>query len=484
MSYLSSGFFLIVLCTACIYYLVPKRMQWVVLLVASVGVYASFGVANMWMLAAVMVSTYGLARRISSVQEKKKRKYIMLVGVVFDFALLALVKLPTGWHLLQPLGISFYTFQSVSYLVDVYHGKVEAEQNFAKLALFLIYFPQMLQGPIGRYERLAGQFTKKVKFDIKNIEYGAQRIAFGLAKKLILADRAYVVCNRIFSWTGYYSGAYILVGMLTFSIYEYCDFSGGIDVIMGVSEMFGIQLDENFRQPYFSKSIGEFWRRWHITLGTWMKDYVFYPFSISKKMHAFGKWTKKHFGKHMGKVLPVCIANLLVFFVVGVWHGLQSKYILYGFYNGIIIAVSNLCKPGYAKMAKICHINTQSRVWHMVQILRTFVLVNIGWLFDGCATAAIAWRTFLATGHGFTLKILTDGSLYTLGIAKRDWQILCVAVAFLFAISLMKERGIDVREWLAKKPLFIRWAVYLMLIFATAPFGYVGSSTEFMYAQF
>lgn len=184
---------------------------------------------------------------------------------------------------------------------------------------------------------------------------------------------------------------YVIVALLTFSILEYCDFSGGIDVVIGVSELFGIRLDENFRQPYFSKSIGEFWRRWHITLGTWMKDYIFYPFSISKKMLAFGKKAKKIFGKKTGKILPICAANLLIFFVVGVWHGAAWKYIIYGLYNGLIIAASNLLKPYYAKWAAVCHVNTESRGWKTFQIFRTFILVNIGWLFDACATATTAF---------------------------------------------------------------------------------------------
>lgn len=163
----------------------------------------------------------------------------------------------------------------MSYVIDVYQKKYEPETNIFRLALFTAYLPQLLQGPIGRYDRLAPQLFEPHDFNLKNIEYGAQRIAWGLAKKLILADRAYVFSKAVFADLNTYSGMYVIVALLTFSIYEYCDFSGGIDVVIGVSELFGIRLDENFRQPYFSKSIGEFWRRWHITLGTWMKDYIF-----------------------------------------------------------------------------------------------------------------------------------------------------------------------------------------------------------------
>ena len=330
----------------------------------------------------------------------------------------------------------------------------------------------------------AAEIVRFIFYKYVNEGYGAQRIAWGLAKKLILADRAYVFSKAVFADLNTYSGMYVIVALLTFSIYEYCDFSGGIDVVIGVSELFGIRLDENFRQPYFSKSIGEFWRRWHITLGTWMKDYIFYPFSISKKMLAFGKKAKKIFGKKTGKILPICVANLLIFFVVGVWHGAAWKYIIYGLYNGLIIAASNLLKPYYAKWAAVCHVNMESRGWKTFQIFRTFILVNIGWLFDACATATTAFYAMRAVFINFKISILTDGSLYKLGLVKRDWTILIVATIILFISSVMKEKGMSLRDFVAERPLVVRWAVYLILIFATAPFGYVSSSTEFMYAQF
>ena len=319
---------------------------------------------------------------------------------------------------------------------------------------------------------------------MKNVEYGLQRIAWGLAKKLILADRSYVIANSIFSNLNVFSGVHIIVGLLTFSIYEYCDFSGGIDVVIGAAEIFGIKMDENFRQPYFSKSIGEFWRRWHITLGTWMKDYVFYPFSISKHMLKFGKKARKVFGRKIGRVLPICVANILIFFIVGVWHGAEWKYIIYGFYNGIIIALSNLLKPYYEIWAAKCHINTQSKGWKVVQIIRTFILVNIGWLFDACATAELSFKALSRIFYEFNFGVLSDGSLLKMGLNMRDWYVLIVAVIILFITSVMKEKGINLRDFVAEKPLVVRWLIYLCLVFVTAPFGYVGTTTEFMYAQF
>ena len=358
------------------------------------------------------------------------------------------------------------------------------EKNIFKYALFVSFFPQLLQGPIGRFDRLAHQLYEGRSFSLKAVEFGLQRILWGCFKKMVLADRVAGFVTTVFGNYTEYGGWYNLVAVLLYCVQLYADFSGGIDVVIGVSELFGIRLDENFRQPYFSKSIGEFWRRWHITLGTWMKDYIFYPFSISKKMLAFGKKAKKIFGKKTGKILPICAANLLIFFVVGVWHGAAWKYIIYGLYNGLIIAASNLLKPYYAKWAAVCHVNTESRGWKTFQIFRTFILVNIGWLFDACATATTAFYAMRAVFINFKISILTDGSLYKLGLVKRDWTILIVATIILFISSVMKEKGMSLRDFVAERPLVVRWAVYLILIFATAPFGYVSSSTEFMYAQF
>ena len=486
--------------TLLIYYIVPRKGRNIFLFFINLLFYG-WGEPKLIVLMLINIAVNYIGGYLVDKfkDDTKKRKLVLILTCVIDIGTLAVFKytgmivetvnmlpflnLPTP-QISLPIGISFYTFQTMSYVIDVYQKKYEPETNIFRLALFTAYLPQLLQGPIGRYDRLAPQLFEPHDFNLKNIEYGAQRIAWGLAKKLILADRAYVFSKAVFADLNTYSGMYVIVALLTFSIYEYCDFSGGIDVVIGVSELFGIRLDENFRQPYFSKSIGEFWRRWHITLGTWMKDYIFYPFSISKKMLAFGKKAKKIFGKKTGKILPICAANLLIFFVVGVWHGAAWKYIIYGLYNGLIIAASNLLKPYYAKWAAVCHVNMESRGWKIFQIFRTFILVNIGWLFDACATATTAFYAMRAVFINFKISILTDGSLYKLGLVKRDWTILIVATIILFISSVMKEKGMSLRDFVAERPLVVRWAVYLILIFATAPFGYVSSSTEFMYAQF
>ena len=504
MSFISAGFLLTIAGGAVVYYIMPKKYRWILLLVMSLAFYATYGLRCFWFISFTVLSSDAIAIIMNEAKDRTVRRRWLLLALISNFGILLFLKycnftigninLILGaagsglqiqkLSLFMPLGISFYTFQIMSYVIDVYYKKYEPEKNVFKLALFTAFIPQILQGPIGRYDRLAPQLLNGNDFDIKNVEYGMQRICWGLAKKLVLADRAYLISNGIFGNLGQYSGSHVVLALLAFSVYEYCDFSGGIDVVIGAAEIFGVHLDENFRQPYFSKSIGEFWRRWHITLGTWMKDYVFYPFSISKSVHKLGKAAQKKFGRTTGRVIPICLSNLLIFFIVGVWHGAAWKFIIYGFYNGLIIALSNLLKPAYAKLAGKCHVNTASKAWGIVQIIRTFILVNIGWLFDACATAGLAFTAFAKMFTQFNMAALGDGRLLAMGLNRRDYIVLLVGIVVLFIVSLMKERGIHIRDFIAERPLVVRWAVYLALIFVTAPFGFVGTTTEFMYAQF
>lgn len=490
------------------YYLIPKRFQWIWLLIFSYIYYASSGIKILFFLLYTTITTYGTGRLLDRVNHKelprneaKSRKRRILIGcLLLNFGMLAVLKYTNFaienvnaiFHagisfqkLILPLGISFYTFQSMGYIIDVYWGKYEAEKNPFRFALFVSFFPQLLQGPIGRFDRLARQLYEQHSFDLLKAQYALQLMLWGFFKKLVLADRAAVVVNQVFQNYTQYSGVTNIVAVLMYSIQLYMDFSGGMDVVMGVAALFGVELDQNFKRPYFATSITDFWHRWHITLGTWMKDYIFYPVSLSKWMGKFGKWSKKAFGKKTGRVVPICVANIIVFLVVGIWHGAAWKYIAYGLYNGLIIAVSSLLAPLYRKGFEKFHINPKSGAWHVVQILRTFLLVNISWYFDMAVSLSAAFAMMKSTVTGFSLATLTDGSLMMLGLDKLDYMILAMGCLVVFLISFLKERGIQIRESLGRKPLVIRWAVYGMLVFGIPMFGYVMTTTGgFIYAQF
>ena len=385
MSLISMEFLTFVAVAVIGYYLIPKRYQWVWLLAFSYIYYASSGMKYLVFLLYTTVVTYGTARLIYGADQKfadqkekikTYKKSIMLLALLLDFGMLAVLKytnftisnINTLFHtdirmvkFLLPLGISFYTFQSVGYILDVYWKRYEPEKNIFKFALFVSFFPQILQGPIGRYSNLAHQFYEEHSFDFMRIERGVQRVLWGFFKKMVIADTAAVFVDAIFDQYQTYNGLAIF-GVLAYSAQLYGDFSGGMDVVIGIASMFGIEMDENFKRPYFSISITDFWHRWHITLGTWMKDYLFYPLSLSKGMGKFGKFAKKTFGKTYGRALPICVANIVVFLVVGIWHGAAWKFIVYGLYNGIIIGFSGLMAKNYRDWKKKLKIKSPSRV--------------------------------------------------------------------------------------------------------------------------
>ena len=319
MSFTTFEFFPFALMPLVVYYIIPQKVRWVWLLILSYMYYFSYHVTTVWMMILTTAVTYAggiLLGKLNSEKPDKdadretkkafkkditnKKKKVVLGVILLSFGVLAVCKYTNFMigningilsafgsrgrlsvlKLTLPLGISFYTFQSVSYVVDVYRGKHEPQKNFFKYALFVSFFPQLLQGPIGRYERLGEQLYEGHAYDLKNIQFGLQRILWGMLKKMVLADRVNAAVTLIFNNYWNYGGWINVFGVILYSIQLYADFSGGIDITIGIAQMFGITMDENFRQPYFSRSIGEFWRRWHITLGTWMKDYIFYPFSV------------------------------------------------------------------------------------------------------------------------------------------------------------------------------------------------------------
>ena len=311
MSFTTVAFFVFLLAGIVVYYVLPKNVQWIWLLILSYIYYFTFSIkASLFMVFATVTIYFGgiwlqniqntgdrylkdnketLSREDKKAYKeslRRKKRWVLFLILLLDFGMLAVVKYsnfaieninsvlgligkePIGLlGMGLPLGISFFTFQSVSYAIDVYQGKYECEKNIFKMGLFVSFFPQLLQGPIGRYDRLGKQLYSGHSFNLKNVEYGLQRIGWGLFKKVVIADRAAVLVLNVFNNYEAYSGFHYIMAVLMYSVDLYMDFSGGIDIVIGAAQMFGITMDENFRQPYFSKSIGEFWRRWHITLG-------------------------------------------------------------------------------------------------------------------------------------------------------------------------------------------------------------------------
>ncbi len=505
------------------YYTVFRKKQWVCLLIASAVFYYYSGVENFAFLLLTGFTTWLGAKQLGRYSEQiaelrsdkslekeekkvkkeaiiKKRRTIMW-GVLFvNFGVLAVIKyvepILKGLNILGdsnvlglvlPLGISFYTFQSIGYLLDIYNDKYDVERNFAKYMLFVSYFPQMIQGPINRYDALGEQFATEHQWDGERATKALYRLFYGLMKKYAIANILAVGIANIFDTpVRDFSGAIVVFGILLYSAQQYADFSGGIDMVLGVSELFGIKMAENFKQPYFSTSLADFWRRWHISLGKWMRDYVFYPFALTKPMKNFGKWANKKLGKHLGRVLPPAIGNILVFFLVGIWHGAKWHYVAWGLYNGLVIASSDILAPVYDRISNVLHINKKAKWYHVFSIVRTFIVVNIGWYFDRIEDIKVAFYSMKKTLFSFNAHMFIDELAIAFdGVRTYAIKVAIISCILVFVVSIMEESKVNVRDVLYRRPLLVRWGIYVFFIFLVL-FASVqtGATGGFMYANF
>lgn len=503
MSLVSNVFILFVWSSVFVYYLMPKKIRWWVLLISSYCYYLASGAEYLFFIIFSTFVTYIGALVIEKAEvngQQTLKKKLLVLALFLNFSSLGVVKYTNfiietinaickmnipGMNLLLPLGISFYTFQSSGYLLDVYWKRTVSEKNFFKYGLFVSFFPQILQGSIGRHNRLAEQLYIGHSFEWSRVQRGLERILWGFFKKMVLADWSAVFVEAIFENPEYFNGLAVF-GVLFYSIQLYADFSGGMDVVIGTASLFGITLDENFKRPYFAVSISDFWHRWHITLGTWMKDYVFYPLSLSKAMSRFGKLGKKVFGKKTGRKLPVCLANLIVFFLVGVWHGPAWKFIAYGMFSGSIIAFSGLMGDQYRKWKQALHIPKDARGYRIFMILRTFILVNISWFFDCADTvkeALFMMRQAMTTFRPNQLLLIPAGKEGT-AFTPYVLVILVLGCILLLVVEILQERGIKVRETIANQNMVIYFLVYICLLLSIGFFGSTAAVRGFIYAQF
>ena len=500
-----------------LYFIIPKKLRHIWLLAASYYFYMSWNAKYAVLIAMSTLITWVCGifiERLEGEKKSGKKKCVLALAFIsnlgilfffkyFDFLLeiinmvlrpLNIEMINNPFDIILPVGISFYTFQSISYLIDMYNDKYPSEKNFFKFLLFVSYFPQLIQGPINRYDKLGVQFRDKQSFDIERTKRALLLILFGLMKKYAIANMLSDSISLILDGTlEGLSGAFIVIGILMYSIQQYADFSGGIDIVMGASEIFGISMMQNFRQPYFATSLGDFWRRWHISLGAWMRDYVFYPFALLKPMQNFGKWCGKHFGTHCKRVMPAGIANILVFFIVGVWHGAELHYVAWGLYNGIIIAISDLAEPLFKKINALLHINNDSKLMHVFRILRTFFIVNIGWYFDRIYNLSDSFyclsRTFFHF-DSYDLEFNINNVLFNESIVSPMYSMFCYCIAIVATIvviivSLLKENGVDTYAFLQKRNIVVRWGILLFMVFLfLGSFMFTTSAGGFMYANF
>lgn len=511
-----------------LYLIVPKRIKWLVLLVSS---YAFYAVNSLYLIVFLLISTLtiyfgglwlnhfqsgfeakkkGLEReerkKLKADTQRKKRLVTAFI-LTINFGLLLLLKywdffggIASGLvslfggnlgfqpiKIMLPLGISFYTLQAASYIIDINRGKYSASKNLGKVALFLAFFPQIVEGPIGRFDLLADQLYEGHSFDYRRVAFGVQLILWGLFKKIVIADRANMLVTAVFKSYFQYSGAVVVLAMLLYTLQLYAEFSGCMDIVTGSAQLFGVQLSSNFERPFFSKSVNEFWRRWHITLGAWLRDYIFYSVSLSKTFMKLSKWTQKHFNAFFGSLVPAAFALFFVWFGNGFWHGSGWKYITYGLYYYVLMLLGMNFEPLFRKFFEKTKINRKGKGFSVFQILRTFVIVNFGMLMFRADTLTIFGKM---VGAMFTSNFfvgLSGPAAAHLGLDYKDYIVLGIGTVIIFVVGLLQEKGHNLRAELAAKPLALRWAVYFAAIFIVLIFGAYGDNymvVPFIYGQF
>ena len=369
-----------------------------------------------------------------------------------------------------PVGISFFTFQSLSYVIDVYRGQTKAEKNILTYALFVSFFPQLVAGPIERSDRLLGQFHQKHRFSADRAVKGATLMLWGYFMKIVVADRAAIIVDQVYNYHGSYEGFIPILATILFAFQIYCDFNGYTTIAIGSAQVMGIELMENFRQPYLATSVADFWRRWHISLTSWFRDYVYFPLGGSR----CAKWKRYR-------------NIMIVFLISGLWHGAAWTFVIWGGLNGLMQVIGDMLKGPREKALKSLGIRTDSLGQKLVRIFITFVLVDLTWVFFRAPDLASAWSVLKSSFTVWNPWVLTDGTLYTLGLERIDFWILILSILILAGVDILHVRGVRIRETIAGWPLVIRWGLIYLLIFWILLFGIYGpayDAASFIYFQF
>lgn len=520
MSYFSLKYLIVFLLTIVVVYIfTPKKLKRLLLLLAS---YALFLKVSKKLVIYLLLSTLSIyisgllfkkiddkrnikikgvdkeKRKEIKEKYKSKKKIILICCILFNVSFLFIFKYLTFFtniiniifssdikvlKLLAPMGISFYTLSALSYLIDVYNEKVDAEKNIVKIMLYLSFFPTILEGPILKYSDVKDEFEKKSKVTYKNFCFGVQRILYGLFKKFLIADRLNMFVKLVFDNYTNYNGSTILLGALFYTILLYMEFSGTMDVVIGSAEIFDIKLPENFKQPFFSKNISEFWSRWHITLGLWFKNYIFYPVSLSKPVKKLTTFLRNKINARFSVIVMSAISLFAVWSLNGLWHGAGFTYIVFGYYHFILILLGNIFEPLIVKILNKLKISRQNKIYKFLQIIKTSFLVIIGEL--------IFRAKDLTTAIGMLKSIFTNFNItkinFLLGMDIKDYIVLIISIIIVFIISMLKEKNINVREKISEKHIVVRWIIYYALILGIIVFGAYGPGydpVEPIYADF
>lgn len=491
----SVDFFIFFPIVTILYFLIPKKIRWVWLLVCSYYFYMCWNPKYAVLLAISTMITYLsgiLIERANKINNDKKSIGIKKLWVFISFAsnlsilflfkyfnffsktiatifskFNILVTMPS-FDFILPVGISFYTFQALSYTIDVYRKDVKVEKNLAKYALFVSFFPQLLSGPIVKSKDFLYQIKEDHIFDYDRVKSGLLLMIWGYFQKILIADRLAILVNTVYYNPAKYKGFEILIATVFFAFQIYCDFSGYSNIAIGAAEVMGFNLTKNFERPYFSKSTKEFWRRWHISLSTWFRDYLYFPLGGSRCSKL-----RKYFN------------IMIVFLTSGLWHGASLHFIIWGGLHGIYQVVGDQFKPLKKKLVKVFRIKTDAFMYKLFQVLFTFVLVDFAWIFFKASSFSNAKIVILNMMH-FNPEIFINGSIYKLGLGSKDFLAAVLGIIVVLTVNML-QRNKSLRVKLSQRNTVFRWSLYLAAILSIIIFGIYGSgysAQQFIYSQF
>lgn len=511
MSITSFSFLSLISIGALVYYIVPKKLQWIELLALSL-VFYSFSTAPYTFIYIVFATVIAY---VSTLFGNRTKKPGLVLGCAMILILLMwfVLKgyglwypvckrfLPGGSgsimdslssvQLVAAMGMGYYTLQVLGYMIECFWGNVEPQRNPFKLLLFVAFFPQLTTGPISRYSELKSIYDGRT-FCYDNICMGAQRILWGFFKKLVIAERVGIIVSAINAAPDTYHAFYSWIVLLLYPLQMYSDFSGCMDIVIGVSEVFGIKLAENFNNPFFARTSQEFWQRWHITLGTWAKDYVLFPLLKSKWMVSFGKYTRKKFGRKQGAFVKNLLGMLVLWIVMGVWHGGYRYIVGVSLWYWIILMLGNLTADGLTKFTKVLEMKTDSFAWHLFQSMRTYVIYAVGaaffsrGVFGGVRLIVDCAKVFLKKRYA-NPWIFFDGSILKTGVTYLDLNIIVLSVLILIIVGVLREKYGYARLWMQNQSFVFRWFIWIALLLMVVVYGKYGpdfNATDFIYKGF
>lgn len=481
-----------------VFFIFPKRWRYLWLLVTSYYFYMSWNVKYIVLILFSTIITYLCGLGIEWVKQKnweeavkrKRKKLLVILCLILNLAVLFFFKYfhffidsvnivlaPVGIQIqdtfhdfLLPVGISFYTFQALGYTIDVYRGEIYAEKNFFRYALFVSFFPQLVAGPIERSKNLLKQLSSSAGFQMERARDGFLLMLWGYFLKVVLADRIAIFVDCVYGAPETYGGLFLVIATLLFAFQIYCDFAGYSVIAMGAAEILGIDLVENFNAPYLARSVSEFWRRWHISLSTWFRDYLYIPLGGNQK-----------------GTLRKYLNLMIVFLTSGLWHGANWTYVIWGGLNGVFQVFGDATRGLRSRVNTVLHMKPDSLSHKIMQVILTFLLVDFAWIFF---RASSLHELLIVLQSMFTVYnpwILFDGSLYNCGLAQREFSLMMVCIGVLLAADVMRYRGISIRKVIVRQEWWFRWLVIaaaVLFILLVGIWGTEYNEAGFIYFQF